>query len=294
MIGLVDGKTVLITGATSGIGEITALNLASRGAHVIIHGRSETSCQSAIQRIRNKSPEASLDFLAADLSSLEQVRKIAILFKEHYNHLDVLINNAGGFFLWRQTSQDNLEMTMAVNHLAHFVLTLMILPQMKQSPSARIVNVASNAHLSWAQLKPGKFEIPDKYSGFAAYGYSKLANILFTYELARRLAGTKIIVNALHPGFVATRIGMNNGWLVSMLMKLQQKSKVLKQRTTEEGAETSIYLATSPNVEGVTGKYFIDCKEVRSSPLSYDEQLAKSLWEWSVQISGIDFPGQLV
>lgn len=291
MTGSVNGKIVLITGATSGIGEITALHLASQGAHVIIHGRSEGSCKAAILRIRNKFPEATLDFLAADLSSLEQVKKIARLFQERYNHLDVLINNAGGFFLRRQVSQDNLEMTMAVNHLAHFVLTLMLIPQLKQSPSARIVNVASNAHLSWVQLKPGKFEMPCKYSGFGAYGDSKLANILFTYELANRLAGTKITVNALHPGFVATRIGMNNGWLVSMVMKLQQKSKVLKQRTTEEGAETSIYLATSPEVEGVTGKYFIDCKEVPSSPLSYDKQLAKSLWEWSVQVTGTDFPG---
>jgi NAD(P)-dependent dehydrogenase (short-subunit alcohol dehydrogenase family) len=292
MTGLVDGKIVLITGATSGIGEMTALYLASQGAHVIIHGRSEGSCQAAILRIRSKISEASLDFLAADLSSLEQVKKIARLFQERYNHLDVLINNAGGFFLRRQTSQDNLEMTMAVNHLAHFVLTLMLIPQIKESPSARIINVASNAHLSWVQLKPGKFEMPRKYSSFGAYGDSKLANILFTYELTNWLAETKITVNALHPGFVATRIGMNNGFLVSMVMKLQQKSKVLKQRTTEEGAETSIYLASSPEVEGVTGKYFIDCKEVPSSPLSYDKQLAKSLWEWSVQVTGIDFPGK--
>lgn len=290
MTDLAGKRIILVTGATVGIGEATALKLAIGGDHIIVHGRSNESCQAVLQRILAEYPRASLDFLAANFSSLSQVKDMCRTLKERYNRLDVLINNAGAFFMKHQVSEDNVEMTMAVNHLAHFLLTLNILPLLQKSPEPRIVNVSSNAHHQWSHDNPGKLLNPGKYNSFAAYGNSKLANVLFTYELARRMEGSTITVNALHPGFVVSRIGMNNGWLISTALKIQQRLNFFKQKTTEEGARTSVYLATSPEVSGISGKYFVDCQPVPSAPASYDRDLARELWDWSSQVTGIDLP----
>lgn len=274
------GKTVLITGATNGIGKEAAKSLARMGAHVVIVGRSREKTQAVLNEI--KSSGGSVDMLLADLSSLDEVRRLATEFKSKYSRLDVLINNAGAFFTSRQESVDGYEMTFALNHLAYFLLTNLLLDVLKDSAPARIVNVSSDAH------RGGKLNFDDLQNkanygrgGFAVYSQSKLANVLFTYELARRLTGTQVTTNALHPGFVATGFGHNNGGLVSLMLSVMQRFVAISE---EQGAQTIIYLASSPEVEGVTGQYFDKSKSVRSSNESYDEAAARRLWEASEQL----------
>jgi NAD(P)-dependent dehydrogenase (short-subunit alcohol dehydrogenase family) len=282
---LINGKIILVTGATGGIGEWTANKLAAQGAQVVIHGRNPERCAAAVERIRGWSGNPAVESLAADLSSQAEVRRLAQEFRQRYPRLDVLVNNAGAFFLRRHYSVDGIEMTFAVNHFSYFLLTLELLDVLKASAPARIVNVASNSHwrqrLDFAHLDGGWF-----YQGWKAYGQSKLANILFTYELARRLENeavpVRVTVNALHPGFVATNIGKNNGLLAQWFVPVFQRNAL----TPEQGAETSIYLASSPAVEGVSGKYFIDSREVPSSSQSYDREAAAQLWQVSEGLTG--------
>ena len=282
---LINGKIILVTGATGGIGEWTANKLAAHGAQVIIHGRTPERCDAAVTRVRQWSGNPKVEFLAADLSIQAEVRRLAQEFRQRYKRLDVLVNNAGAFFLRRQYSVDGIEMTLAVNHLSYFLLTLELLDVLKASAPARIVNVASNSHwrqrLNFEHLDGGWF-----YQGWKAYGQSKLANILFTYELAQRLenetAPARVTVNALHPGFVATNIGKNNGLLAQWFVHVFQRNAL----TPEQGAETSIYLASSPEVEGVSAKYFVDKREVPSSPESYDREAATQLWQVSEGLTG--------
>jgi len=282
---LINGKIILVTGATAGIGEWTANKLAAQGAQVVIHGRNPERCAAAVERVREWSGNPTVESLAADLSSQTEVRRLAQEFRQRYKRLDVLVNNAGAFFLRRHYSVDGIEMTLAVNHLSYFLLTLELLDVLKASAPARIVNVASNSHwrqrLDFKHLDGGWF-----YQGWKAYGQSKLANILFTYELARRLeneaAPARVTVNALHPGFVATNIGKNNGLLAQWFVPVFQR----KALTPEQGAETSIYLASSPEVEGVSAKYFVDKREVPSSPESCDREAAMRLWQVSEGLTG--------
>jgi retinol dehydrogenase-12 len=281
-----DGKIILITGATAGIGEWTANKLAAQGAQVIIHGRNPERCTAAVERIRRWSGNLVVESLAADLSSQADVHRLAQEFRQRYKRLDVLVNNAGAFFLRRQYSVDGIEMTFAVNHFSYFLLTLDLLDVLNASAPARIVNVASNSHwrqrLDFAHLDGAWF-----YQSWKSYGQSKLANILFTYELAHRLqneaAPACVTVNALHPGFVATNIGKNNGLLAQWFVPVFQRNAL----TPEQGAETSIYLASSPEVEAVSGKYFVDKQEVPSSPQSYDREAAARLWQISEELTGI-------
>ena len=198
-----------------------------------------------------------------------------------YPRLDVLVNNAGGFFMAREESVDGIEMTWALNHLNYFLLTTLLLDHIKASAPARIICVSSDAHTG-TSIRFDDPQFKKGYSGFGVYGHSKLANILFTYELARRLEGTRVTANALHPGFVATGFGHNNGGLVRLGMRVVQR---FGARTPEKGAETSVYLASSPEVEGVTGKYFVDKHPVQSSPESYDRTAAARLWELSEQMT---------
>lgn len=272
----------MVTGATAGIGEVTARVLAEKGAVVIVVSRKRDKCERVTDNIRQKSGNSQVDYLAADLSSQAEIRRLAEGFHDRYQRLDVLVNNAGSFFFRRQESVDGIEMTLALNHLNYFLLTNLLLDRIKASAPARIVNVASGSHLG-ARIDFDDLEMRRNYSGMRAYSRSKLANVLFTYELARRLEGSGVTANTLTPGFVATHIGMDNNWLVRMVKTLAN----LFAKSPEEGAQTNIYLASSPEVEGVSGKYLVDCKPVPSDAASYDQATAKRLWEMSAEMTGL-------
>lgn len=279
---MMNNKVVLITGATNGIGRVAALELAKMGARVVIVGRSREKTEAVRQEIQ--AAGGSADSLLADLSALDEIRRLAAEFRARYDRLDVLLNNAGAIFARRQTTADGFEMTFALNHLSYFLLTNLLLDVLKASAPARIINVSSDAHRS-AQMNFDDLQHEKSYGmgGFQAYGRSKLANVLFTYELARRLAGTGVTANALHPGFVATGFGRNMPGLMNRVMGIMHRFAL----TPEQGAQTLIYLASSPEVEGMTGKYFDKNRPVRSSPASYDEAAQKRLWDISEWLTGL-------
>lgn len=274
-------KIIMVTGATSGIGKVTADVLMGMGATVILVGRNSQKLTGLVAELKQKhETNQRVDSMLADLSSLSQIKALADTFHERYDHLDVLVNNAGGMFMQRQESPDGIELTFALNHLNYFYLTNLLLDSLKNSPSARIVNVASKAHFG-ASLDFEDLQLKKGYSGFKAYGRSKLANILFTKELARRLNGTSVTVNALHPGFVATNFGKgNNGWFYKLIMPLFTLAAI----SPEEGAETSIYLASSPEVEGKSGLYFEQKKAVTPSPQAQNMETAAHLWNVSAEM----------
>jgi NAD(P)-dependent dehydrogenase (short-subunit alcohol dehydrogenase family) len=276
------GKICLVTGATAGIGVVTAQALAQMGATVIVHGRSQEKCIATVNHIRAATSSESVDYLLADLSSQAQIRAFVAQFHQRYNRLDVLVNNAGGAYVWRQESVDGIEMTFALNHLNYFLLTNLLLDTIKASAPARIVNVSSNSHYE-ASINFDDLEGKRRYWWNTAYGQSKLANVLFTYELARRLEGSNVTTNALHPGFVATNIGKNNGALARLFLWFVHRTAL----SPEEGARTSIYLATSPEVAQVTGKYFVKERPVESDPASNDLNTARRLWEISAEMTGL-------
>ncbi len=274
-----NGKICLVTGGTNGIGKVTAQALAGMGATVVIVGRDVSRTAAVVEEIRRLSGNRTVDSLLADLSSQAEVRRLAGEFKSKYSHLHVLLNNAGALFLQRQLSVDGIEMTFALNHLAYFLLTNLLLDTLKASAPARIINVSSDAHTS-GKIDFDNLQGERRYSP-SAYGNSKLANILFTVELARRLEGTGVTVNALHPGFVATGFAKNNGWVAAAFMSLIGP---LMARSPAKGAETLIYLASSPAVEGVTGKYFYDSHVISTAPQATDLAVAKKLWEVSAEM----------
>lgn len=266
------GKICLVTGATDGVGKVTARALAEAGATVIGVGRDPAKIKAVIAEVGDT--PGSLEFLTADLSSQAQVRALADEFKRKYDSLHVLVNNAGALFNSYRESVDGIEMTFALNHLGYFLLTNLLLDRIAASAPARIINVSSSAHAS------GAIDFDDlgnrrRYSGWDAYEASKLANVLFTYELARRLKGTGVTVNAVHPGFVHTNF--------------QRAARLSMQGhlTPEEGADTQIWLATSDQVEGVTGKYFVGRRDTRTSEVSYDQELARRLWDVSATMVGL-------
>ena len=274
-----NGKICLVTGGTNGIGKATAQALAAMRATVIIVGRDVLKTSQVAEEIRAASGSNTVDSLLADLSSPQEVRWLADKFKRKYSHLHVLINNAGGFFMRRQLRGNGIEMTFALNHLAGFLLTNLLLDTIKASAPARIINVSSNAHAS------GKIEFDnlqgERDYGPRAYDNSKLANILFTMELARRLEGTGVTVNALHPGFVATGFAKNNGKVIAALVSIFAP---LVARSPAKGAETSVYLASSPSVEGITGKYFYDSHVIATAPQATDTAVARKLWDVSAEM----------
>jgi retinol dehydrogenase-12 len=275
-------KVCLITGGSGGIGEVTAREIARQGMRVVIVSRNAERCAAAAARICSQTGVQAVDTLVADLSSQAEIHDLAQRFREKYERLDVLVNNAGGFFMKRLETVDGIELTWALNHLSYFLLTHLLLDMLKASAPARVVNVSSNSHLSgginFDDLEGKRF-----YFGWIAYAQSKLANILFTFELARQLKGSEVTANVLHPGFVATNFGRNNGGLVDAVMGFLHHFAI----SPEEGARTSIYLATSPEVEGVTGGYFVKGKACLAAKRAYDETIAKRLWEISEGMTGL-------
>jgi NAD(P)-dependent dehydrogenase (short-subunit alcohol dehydrogenase family) len=276
------GKVCLITGATSGIGLVAARELARQGARMVLVGRNRARSDAAAAQVRAAGGSGEVEVLLADLSSQQQVRDLAARFRERHPRLDVLVNNAGGMWLERRTTVDGLEMTFAVNHLAYFLLTHELLGVLRAGAPARVVNVASGAHRG-ATLDFDDLKGERGYGGWQAYCRSKLANILFTYELARRLQGTGVTANALHPGWVATGFGRDNGWR-GRLLRLAARVFAL---SPEKGARTVVYLASSPEVAEVSGKYFVRDRAVASSPASYDEAAARRLWQVSLELTGL-------
>ncbi len=303
----VAGKTCLVTGATAGIGEVTARELARRGACVVIVGRSRERCEATAEAIRRQTGNPAVEFLVAELSSQAEVRRLAEEFLARHDRLHVLVNNAGAMFAQRRESVDGIEMTFALNHFAYFLLTNLLLDTLKASAPARVVNVSSRAHEDvsgidfdhlrgppsarkfWGYGGPAfagllwTLLLPTRHPAFLQYARSKLANLLFTYELARRLEGTGVTANALHPGFVSTRFTEGNGALGWFMRRWAG----LFAMSAEEGAKTSVFLATSPELEGVTGQYFEKQKPVASSAASRDEAAARRLWQLSEEMTGV-------
>jgi len=278
MNGAMKDKVCLVTGANTGIGKVTARSLAESGATVVMVCRDKQKGEAARDEIKQKSGNQQVELMLADLSSQAQIRKLADEFKARYNRLDVLVNNAGVYLPKRTLTEDGLETTFAVNHLAYFLLTNLLLDLLKQSAPSRIVNVSSAAH-HYGKVEFDNLQGEREYKGFAAYSNSKLENVLFTRELARRLADTGVTANALHPGAVATNIFRRLPTPIEWLIKAFTLSP-------EKGAETSIYLATSPEIEGISGKYFDKKREARISAIAQDDELARRLWDESVKLTG--------
>jgi len=278
------GKICMVTGANSGIGKATALELAQMGATVVMVCRDRARGEEARREITTKSRKNAVDLLQADLSSQQSIRQLVENFQHHYTHLHVLINNAGAAFPGRRRETvDGLEITFAVNYLAPFLLTNLLLDVLKASAPARIVNVSSAAHKS-GYIQLDDLQAEKLYRPMRTYPQAKLAVVLFTYELARRLQGTEVTANCLHPGFVATNFAQSDGGpAVRLLVKLLGSFGA----SPEKGAKTSIYLASSPEVEGVTGQYFVKSIPRRSAAISYDESLQRQLWEQSAKLVNV-------
>ena len=282
MTGAGRGKTALITGATSGIGKETALALARDGFHVVIVGRHATKTVKTAQWLVEQTGNQGIEFIVADLTSQAEVRRVAREFQASHQRLDVLINNAGAVFPEWELTADGIERTWALNHLAPMLLSLALLGMLKTSAPSRIVNVASSSQ-SNGRIDRGNQHAREAFN-MNAYSNAKLANVMATYALSRRLNGTGITVNCLHPGVVATSFGKNAGGWIASLSTLA-KPFLLTPRT---GAATSVYVASAPELERVTGKYFAKSVARKSSPVSYDLALQEELWQTSLREIGVD------
>lgn len=272
-----NGKVCVVTGATSGIGKLTAHGLARQGATVVLVGRNAEKSATVVDEIRQQTGNPAVEFMLADLSSQEDIRRLAHQFQVRHQRIHVLVNDAAALFPKRQQSVDGIEMTFALNHLAYFLLTNLLLDTLKGSAPARIVNVSARLHRG-ANINFDDIQNLEKYNGWRAYKESKLANVLFTYELAQRLEGTGVTVNAMEPEVVA---------FVRLFQRLTGTYPPFI--SPEQGAQTAIYLATSPEVESVTGKYFANQKAVPSSNESYDEAAARRLWQVSAELTGLSY-----
>ncbi|MBF8191375.1 SDR family oxidoreductase [Nonomuraea sp. K274] len=279
------GRTVLVTGGTAGIGRATALGLATMGARLAIIGRDRGRTEGAAREIR-AAGGGQVDVFVADLSSQSQVRRLAGEVLQSLSRIDVLVNNVGGYWNTRHVTADGLERTFALNHLAPFLLTSLLLDRLTQSAPARVVTVSSNAqamgHIDFDDLQGER-----SYSGARAYNQSKLANVLFTYELARRLQATSVTSNALHPGVVSTSFGAEDPGRVQRLFAPFMRPFM---KAPAQGAATSVHLASAPGLEQVTGGYFANGKPKRSSKCSYDEAAAARLWQVSADLVGLTAP----
>ena len=278
------GKTVLVTGATNGIGRATARAFARMGAKLFLVARDLGRAEETRAEIAREASGADVRILRADLSAQADVRRAAAEFLATGEPLHVLLNNAGVMQLTRSETTDGIETTFAVNHLAYFLLTNLLLERIRSSAPARIVNVASEAHRMSGALDFDDLGSSKRYAAMGVYGRSKLANLLFTRELARRLAGSGVTVNAVHPGVVRTELGQNNDApFLKLLMNLARPFF----RSPEKGAETSIWACTAPELEGVTGRYFSDCRERKPHPNALDDAAARRLWDASAKLVGL-------
>ncbi len=277
------GKVCVITGATSGIGLVAAERLAAVGARIVLVARDAARGEAALGRIRSRAAQGSATIHYADLARLAEMSRVAEAIAASEPRVDVLINNAGAMFQTRQVTEDGLERTFALNHMAYFVLANRLRDRLAVAAPSRVVSVASDAHrgnvLDFDDLQSTR-----NYRGFRVYGRSKLANILFTRELARRLAGTGVTANCLHPGFVATRFGDNNGGLFRVGLGLAKRFFAL---SPEEGAETIVYLASSPGVAEVSGGYFARSRPATPTAAAQDDAAAGRLWEESARLAGL-------
>jgi NAD(P)-dependent dehydrogenase (short-subunit alcohol dehydrogenase family) len=275
------GKVFLITGGTEGIGKAASLDIAARGATMSLIGRNAEKTERVATELRAAGAER-VDVIIADMSKIAEMRAAAAKFKASADRLDVLINNAGAVFLTKQLSADGLEMTFALNHLAYFVLTNEVLGLLKKTPGSRVVSTSSGAHAGGRIDFDDIAKCPSGRTGFNAYCDSKLANVLFTRELAKRLEGTKTTANCYHPGFVETGFGKNNtGFLAGAIAFTAS----LFARSPEKGAETLVWLATSPDAASTTGEYFMDKKVKKTKAIAYDKALATKLWKFTEELT---------
>ena len=275
-----NGKVCLVTGATDGIGKVSARVLAELGAKVIIVGRNPEKSAIVLAELRSISGNENIDLLMADLAVMQEVRDLAEQVISRYDRIDVLLNNAGGYFTKHEITSDGLEMTFALNHMSYFLLTNKLMELLKYSAPARIVNVSSDAHYG-VDMEFENLNGEQEYKAWKAYQKSKLANVLFTYELLKKVPGN-ITVNCLHPGFVATNFGHNNGGFFGPVLKIAQRVSAIDP---EEGAKTSIFLCSAPEVKGVSGKYFYKCQPKTSSRESRNMNTGKRLWQISSDIT---------
>ena len=278
------GKVVVITGATSGIGEVAADRLAQKGARIVFVARDRERGEATRKHLRAIASQTDHTVHYADLMKLSEQKRVAKAIADSEPQIDVLINNAGAMFTSRHMTEDGLEKTFALNHMSYFTMTNILLDRLKATPGARIVSTASDAHKG-AKLNFDDLQSEKSYSGFGVYGRSKLMNILFTRELAKRLAGTGVTANCLHPGFVGTRFGDESGGMMSWIIKLGKNFAL----TPEQGAETIIYLASSDNVAGKTGGYYHKKNLATPTKEAQNDADAKKLWDVSAKISGVGF-----
>ena len=275
------GKTVVITGGTSGIGEIAAEQLAQMGARIVLIARDKSRGEATLARLRERAPGLAHTFHYADLARIPEMKRVVAQIAESEPRIDVLINNAGAMFGSRQLTGDGLEYTFALNHMAYFVVTEALRERLQASAPARVINTSSGAHRG-ARLDFEDVQLVKDFSAMKAYSRSKLCNILFTRELARRLHGTGVTANCLHPGFVATRFGDQSGGLISRFIGLAKLFAI----SPEKGAETLVYLASSPDVAETTGAYFYKCHPITPSQAALDDRAAMLLWERSEALAG--------
>jgi NAD(P)-dependent dehydrogenase (short-subunit alcohol dehydrogenase family) len=275
-----EGKVAVVTGANSGVGLETAVALASAGAETTMVCRDRTRGQAALEEVKRRSGSQLVHLDLADLSSRASLASFADAFRSSHDRLDVLVNNAGAVFAERQVSADGLEMTFALNHMGYFRLTLALLDLLRASPAGRVVNVASEAHRS-AVLDFDDLQAERNFKSFEVYGRSKLMNIMFTYELARRLEGGSVTANCLHPGVVNTNFASHGSWILRLAFAVARPFLL----SPASGAATQIHLAMSPEVKDVSGKYFVKKRAVRSSQLSYDVEAGRRLWRMSEEVA---------
>jgi NAD(P)-dependent dehydrogenase (short-subunit alcohol dehydrogenase family) len=278
------GKVAVVTGGTSGIGEVAAIELARKGARIVLIARDRDRAAETIAKLKAVNPTVSPTAYFADLSSIADMKRVAGEVAAAEPKIDILVNNAGAVFLARHESVDGLEMTFATNHMAYYVITNILLPNLKAAGDARVVSTASGAHAA-GKLDFDDLQLKQRYSVARAYGNSKLANILFTRQLAKNLEGSGVIANCLHPGFVGTRFGQNNA--KSALMKGFARLVMSFGLKPEDGAKTIIYLASSPDVEGKSGGYYIKNKLAKTSAVAQSDADAKRLWDVSCDLSGV-------
>ena len=280
-------KFVLITGATEGVGKETAIQLAQKGFTIIMLVRNKAKAEQTKADITTRTSGAKVDYFIADLTSFKQVNAAAKLINEKYNRIDVLINNAGLMYPERKITEDGFELCFEVNHLSHFLLTHLLLDKLKASEQGRIINLSSEGH-RMAKFDPGNFNAEKGYGSVGQYAFTKLCNLYFTYSLAEKLKGTNITVNAVHPGVVRSGFGSDHdkGWL-RPIFAISRFFMI----SNEQGAATSVYLASDPLLGKITGKYFKKSKETASSKLSHNEQNQQVLWNYSAAKCGVGFSG---